>query len=237
MVLKVCILDDEVLAVAALRADLERHFSETLTIETFLSPLDALTYLALNTIDILFLDIDMPQINGLEFIEKLGNFNYDIIFTTAYSEYALAAFKLKATDYLLKPVSISELKSTINSVIEKRKRLSSDSKPTKFALVDSTGIEFIPLQNIMYLIADKNYTTFFLNNGSKKVTSKNIGEFEKQLDKDIFIRIHQSSIVNFNYILKLTKGENATVIMEDQQHLNVSRAKKSELLKALQKLI
>lgn len=238
MAVKVCIIDDESLAIDSLRIDLERHCPEIEIVQTFQSPTKALEFVKNQKIDILFLDIDMPIMNGLQFVEQLGNFNFDVIFTTAYDQYALSAIKLKATDYLLKPVSIDDLKNAILPIISKLKlNNNTNKKPQKIALSDSTGIEFIAIEQIMYCVADKNYTTFYLLNGNKKLVSKNIGEYEKLLDADNFLRIHQSSIININYINKLTKGENASVIMQDGNELSVSRAKKSELFESLQKLL
>lgn len=234
---KACILDDEALAIDALRVDLERHFPEIEIVQTFQSPIKALEFVKSHRIDILFLDIDMPMMNGLQFVEQLGNFNFDIIFTTAYDHYALSAFKLKATDYLLKPVSVDDLQHSLSPLLLKSGLNNNSKKPQKIALSDNTGIEFIAIENIMYCLADKNYTTFHLVNGHKKLVSKNIGEYEKLLDADVFLRIHQSSIININYINKLTKGENTSVIMEDGNELSVSRAKKNDLVTALQKLL
>ena len=121
----------------------------------------------------------------------------------------------------------------INKVIEKKNNSTAINKPTKIALTDNTGIEFVHLDNILYCIADKNYTTFHFKNKTYKIVSKNIGEFEKILNKSNFFRIHQSSIVNLNYITKLTKGENTSVFMEDGNELSVSRSKKEELINAL----
>ncbi len=236
MILKACILDDEALAIAALKVDLERHFPEIELVATFQSPTKALEFVKKENIDLLFLDIDMPEMNGLTFLETLGNFTFDVVFTTAYDAYALAAFKLKATDYLLKPIDVEELGKTVGNITAKKKLLSKE-KPLKIALTDSSGIEFIALQQIMYCMADKNYTTFYIAGGAKKIVSKNLGEYEKILDTTTYVRIHQSSIININYVNKLTKGENCSVIMQDGNELSVSRAKKNDLILALQQLL
>lgn len=234
--IKACIVDDETLAIAAIRVDLTRHCSQVEVVSEFKSPAQALEYLRTANIDLLFLDIEMPEMTGLELLDKLGNFNFDVVFTTAYSEYALQAFKLNAIDYLLKPVDTQELVNTVNRVIEKKKLAANIPKPFKIALADANSLEFVAMDNIMYCIADKNYTTFYLQNGSKKLVSKNIGEYEKILDNSKFIRIHQSSIVNVNYVSKLIKGENGAAVMEDGCELSVSRAKRKDFLAELQKI-
>lgn len=233
MKFKACILDDENLAIASLRVDLERFFPEIELVKTFNKPSEAIVFLNENVIDVLFLDIEMPEMKGIDFLDKIGKFNFDVIFTTAYDEFAIKAFKLNATDYILKPVLVEDLKLAINKVIEKKKHNTNINKPSKIALSDSTGIEFVHLDNILYCIADKNYTTFYFKNKTTKIVSKNIGEFEKLLDKSDFFRIHQSSIVNLNYISKLTKGDNTSIFMEDGNELSVSRAKKEDLINAL----
>lgn len=234
--IKACIVDDETLAIAAIRVDLSRHCPSVEVQAEFKSPAQALEFLKTSTIDLLFLDIEMPEMTGLELLDKLGNFNFDVVFTTAYSEYALQAFKLNAIDYLLKPVDTQELVNTVNRVIEKKKLTANIPKPFKIALADANSLEFVAMDNIMYCIADKNYTTFYLQNGSKKLVSKNIGEYEKILDNSKFIRIHQSSIVNVNYVSKLIKGENGAAVMEDGCELSVSRAKRKDFLAELQKI-
>jgi len=239
LILKACILDDENLAIASLRVDLERHCPFVKILATFNKPSEALLYLKNNEIDLLFLDIEMPVMNGIQFLEALGNINFDVIFTTAFQEYALQAIKLKAKDYLLKPIDSDELKNTIDNLIKTypSELKSPPKKPTKIALPDSSGIEFIELDSILYCLADKNYTTFFMIDNEKKVVSKNLGEFEKILDPTKFIRIHQSSIININFVKKVTKGENSSVIMKNGTELSVSRAKKNDFMGMMEQFL
>ncbi len=239
MFLRTCILDDESLAISALKVDIERHCPQVKIQATFNSPTEALIYLKNNDIDLLFLDIEMPIMNGIQFLEALGHFNFDVIFTTAYQEYALQAIKLKAKDYLLKPIDADELKNAIDNLIKTypTELKIPSKKPTKIALPDASGIEFVELDSIIYCLADKNYTTFFMLNNEKKVVSKNLGEFEKILDDSKFIRIHQSSIININFVKKITKGENASVIMKNGTELSVSRAKKNDFMELLEQFL
>ncbi len=236
MLIKTCILDDEALAVSSLKIDLERHCPQIQIVATFNSPLEALDFLKNHKIDLLFLDIEMPKMSGLQFLEQLGKINFNIIFTTAYQEYALRAFKLKAKDYLLKPIDPEELAIAVNQLAESFQK-EQKNKATKIALPDLTGIEFIELESIIYCAADKNYSIFYLANNEKKVVSKNLGEFEKILDSSNFIRIHQSTIININYVKKLVKGENGSVIMKNGTELAISRAKKADFLLMLEQYL
>jgi len=237
MALRTLILDDESLAISSIRVDLERHCPEIIIVNAFQNPMDAVEYLKHNQIDLLFLDIEMPEMTGIAFLENLGKFNFEVVFTTAYAEYALTAYKLNVIDYLLKPVGLDELKRAISKVVEKKLHIQAANPPQKIALSDSTGLEFVPLKQVMYCLADKNYTTFHLFGGKTKMVSKNIGEFEKTLSLANFVRIHQSSIVNVDFVSKLIKGETGSAIMEDGRELSISRSRRKEFWEALQNLL
>ena len=233
--LKACIVDDESLAIAALKVDLIENCPEVEHVSGFQNPYDALDFLTQNPVDILFLDIEMPELSGIELLEQLGNFQFDVVFTTAYSEYALKAIKLHASDYLLEPFDAKELKKSVYEIYSRRSA-QKQNKVVKIALTDINGIEIVDIDKISYCLADKNYTTFCLADNRKIVVSKNIGEFEKLLDPSKFFRIHQSSIVNIYKVSKILKGDNGGVIMEDGTELSISRANRKDFIETIQQI-
>lgn len=233
--LKACIVDDESLAISSLKIDLSKNCNQVEIIATFQNSADASEYLKQNQVDILFLDIEMPEQSGISMLEQLGNFHFDVVFITAYTEYALKAIKLHAYDYLLKPIDTEELKKTVNEIYLKRISLTNNNVH-RIALADINGIEIIDIDKIIYCMADKNYTTFFLTDNRKIIVSKNIGEFVKLLNQSKFFRIHQSYIVNLFHVTKITKGTKGSVIMSDGTEIKISRVNKNDFFESIQKI-
>lgn len=200
-----------------------------------------------NTIsfDLLFLDIDLPDGNGFDVLEKAKTLHFNVIFTTAHNEYALKAFKYSAIDYLLKPVNIDELMVAIQKVQQKEKIGSlekklnllfenyNQNKYTKINLPTKNGFEIIELDDIMYCNADNNYTHIFLRDKRKITISKTIKEYDELLPASKFYRIHQSYLVNLGYIKKYIKGDGGEVELQNGTVLDVSRRKKEGLLRHL----
>ncbi|MCC6722115.1 MAG: response regulator transcription factor [Bacteroidia bacterium] len=233
--LKACIVDDESLAISSLKIDLSKNCHQVDVIATFQNPKDFTEFIKQNQIDILFLDIEMPEQSGILMLEQLGNFQFDVVFITAYTEYALKAIKIHAYDYLLKPIDTEELKKTVNELCLKRTSLIKNNIH-RIALADINGLEIIDIDKIIYCLADKNYTTFFLTDNRKIVVSRNIGEYAKLLNHSKFFRIHQSSIVNLFHVTKITKGTNGSVIMSNGTELKISRANKNDFFESIQKI-
>ncbi len=197
---------------------------------------------------LIFLDIEMPDGSGFDLLNNIAPINFEVVFVTAFNAYALQAFKYAAIDYILKPVSIIELKNAVNKVsvllektqINKRidlllqniKSESVDRKKIGISTVD--GYIFEELSEIMYLESDKNYTIIYIKNGRKEVVSKSIGEMEELLPNKLFCRIHKCYLININYIKKYLKGRGGTVIMEDGINIEVSSRKKDDFLKLIE---
>lgn len=232
--LRACLVDDEKYCLATLNSDLDLYFPEIEIVGVFQKPLLALDFLQQEDIDILFLDIDMPLLSGLELAEKFPNPTFEIVFTTAYDQHAAKAFRLDAADYLLKPIALEELKVAVEKIKQRISLKKKDNNPQKIFLSDSKGIELIDLEQILYCEADKNYCTFYFVNGKSKVVSKNIGHFEKLLDPKTFFRIHQSYLVNTNKIKKIGRTLQPFVILSNGRQLTISRANKSDFYKFLE---
>jgi len=189
---------------------------------------------------LVFLDIEMPEYNGFELFSFLPEINFDIIFVTAYSQYAIRAFEVSAMDYLLKPVEINSLQKAIEKVAEKqthttiKKRLEvlKDSfindEIKRISLPMADGLLFVEVKDIVLLEADGSYTYVYLNNGSRILVSKKLKFFEDILvNRPHFFRPHRSFIININFIAKYTRADNV-ILMDNNFLVSLSRNLKSE---------
>ena len=192
--------------------------------------------------DLIFLDVEMPDMSGFDMLAKFDKINFKVIFTTAYNEYAIKAIKLNAIDYLLKPIDKDELKAAIvklhtansdvlHSKIQNLKfnlHVSPEQQRITVSTID--GVQFFDLKAITCLEADSNYTYLHFNDGSKILSSRTLKEYEEVLPPDSFFRCHNSFIVNFRFIKKYTKGEGGEIELVTGQKIAVSRRKKQEFI-------
>ncbi|HLX90296.1 MAG TPA: LytTR family DNA-binding domain-containing protein [Puia sp.] len=196
---------------------------------------------------LVFLDVVMPGMSGFELLEKLPTIDFDIIFTTAFDQYALRAIKLGALDYLVKPVDKDELRVAIDKLMQKTKfglpkqiaallthiRQSNDPSFQKVALPTLHGYELVPIQDIVFCESSSNYTNIQLNNGKKLLISRTLKEIEELLDMANFFRVHNSFLVNLQYAARYIKGEGGSLILHNDISVPVSRNKKDALLKLI----
>ena len=196
---------------------------------------------------LVFLDIEMPHMNGFQMLEQLPAINFEIIFTTSYDQYAITAFKFSALDYLLKPVDREELEKAIQKVSKKINPpvsqqleilLQKINQPTltiqRIALPTMQGLEFVPVESIISCSSSNNYTEFFLKDKKKLLVSRTLKETEDMLADHSFLRVHNSHIVNLNAITRYVKGEGGYLIMADGSAIDVSRSRKELLMQKLQ---
>jgi two-component system LytT family response regulator len=197
--------------------------------------------------DLVFLDIEMPFENGFTLFEKIKNPPFQVIFTTAYDQYAIKAIKYSALDYLLKPVDVVDLKNAVEKCREKTKSapnrsddiemllsaLKLKSKSAKIAVPTFEGLQMVNANEIVKCIADESYTHLTLTDGSKIVVCRILKEFEDLLSELNFLRVHNSSLINLTHVKKYIKGDGGYVIMSDDETVEVSRRKKNELLSRL----
>jgi two-component system LytT family response regulator len=195
---------------------------------------------------IVFLDIEMPMMNGFEMLQHLPDKNFHLIFTTAYDQYAIKAIKYAAFDYLLKPIDIEELQVTIKKAEEQialnntaerldtlSQNLASKNQLQKIAIPTMEGLLFFNVSDIVYLEAESNYTTLHFINHPKLVASRTMREFEDMLPADIFFRTHNSFIINLNYIKRYLKGDGGQIEMQNGHFVDVARRKKEEFIKMI----
>ena len=241
------IIDDETSSRNSLRQKLTNHCPEITIIGECENGEEGIKSIEDKKPDIVFLDVEMPRMNGFTMLQQLANKNFEVVFVTAYDHYAIKAIKFSALDYLVKPVEVEELKAAVEKVAQKRKisagnerlemllqNLMHDKKePQRIAIPSMDGLQFIETGNILYLEAKSNYTCFYLINNEKITVTKTLKDFEELLPTSIFIRIHHSYIINKNLVEKYIKGEGGQVVMKNGTVLDVARRKKEEFMKAI----
>lgn len=196
--------------------------------------------------DIVFLDIEMPGMDGFEMLKKIPGKNFHIIFTTAYDHYAIKAIKFAAFDYLLKPVDIEELKQAVeritqsepqNHTIKKlevlEQNLFANNTLNKIAIPTLDGLLFFNISDIIYLEAHSNYTEIHFTHNQKLTACRTLKEFEEMLPPDKFFRPHHSHIINLQYIKRYIRGDGGQIELQNGTIVSVSRKKKDEFLKAI----
>ncbi len=240
--LEAVLVDDEEKALQSLKWELTNFSNEISVVAAFTDPFEALRYLDQNRPDCLFLDIEMPTMDGFQFIQKLQNKEVAVVITTAYNQYAIKALKNEAIDYLLKPIDSDDLKETIlkirkhharNLTAEKLERIllrhNANSSLRKITLNTDGKLLFLENDDILYAESDGNYSTIYLSDGQKIVLTKKLKEVGEMLPSDSFFRIHNSYIINLNKIKEFLKTD-GYVILKSNHKIPVSRQKKSDFL-------
>jgi len=197
--------------------------------------------------NIVFLDVEMPRRNGFDFLASVKDPHFDVIFTTAYNQYAIQAIRFSALDYLLKPVDPEELKAAVKRHIEKQHMAGGqrelydnlvgniekkEVKDFRIAVPSSDGVHFFMVDEILRLEADSSYTHIHLTNRKPFVASKTLKHFEEMLEEFGFIRTHKSHLVNPRFINRIS-NDNEFVLLKDGTRVEVSRRKKDEVLQQL----
>jgi two-component system LytT family response regulator len=199
--------------------------------------------------DLVFLDIEMPHMNGFDMLERFDKLFFDVVFCTAYDQFAIRAFKYSALNYLLKPIDPEDLKETIRRIEERRSTPSKEQiellfqnikqsvKPTaqRIALTTGDGMIFVPTQDILYCQAESNYTSVILSNGKKIVVSKVLKEIDEALSGPDFFRVHNSYLININQISKFVRGDGGYVVMQDGATVSISRSRRQEFMELFEK--
>jgi two-component system LytT family response regulator len=244
---KALIVDDEAKARNILKHYLESFVPEVTEIRQADSVDAALQVLSVYKPDIVFLDVEMPHKNGFQFLMEISEPSFDVIFTTAYNQYAIQAIRFSALDYLLKPVDPDELKGAVSRHIEKKegdkeKKALYDNlvsniekkevKDFKIAVPSAEGVYFFTIDEILRLEADRSYTHIHLVKKRPFIASKTLKHFEEMLEEFQFIRTHKSHLVNPRHITHLS-NDHEFVILSDGSKVDVSRRKKEDVQKQL----
>jgi two-component system LytT family response regulator len=244
--IKAVIIDDEQHSIDTLKWKLENYCPDVEILASFDKPADGIKFLKQTPPDLLFLDIEMPMLNGFDVLEELGReLPFDIIFITAYDSFGIKAVKFSALDYLLKPVQNKELKDAIEKHVKKSvhktpvaqldvllDNLQAEKKGGvgKIALASKEIIEFVNAVDIVCCEANSNYTNVYMCDGKKKVISKTLKDFEEMLLPHHFYRPHNSFLINLKRVKELVRGDGGYLVMENKMKIPVSRNKREELL-------
>lgn len=235
------LIDDEIAALKILRWEIEEHCPQLEIIGQYSDPVKGKTAIENLQPDIVFLDIEMPKLNGLDLLYSFDQIDFEVIFITAYDRYAVEAFRLNAIDYLLKPFETDALLEAVGRVKQKLKIEAAASPSSnlldrlkssfnKVSLPQNEGIEFVNPEEILYCKSDGSYTEVILLQKRVMIT-RLLGDLETQLNSYSFLRTHKSYLVNINHIVKYIRKDGGYLIMTNGDKVAVSRRKRDDLLK------
>lgn len=247
--IKAIIVDDEQHCIDALQTMLQKKCPGVQVIATAKSVRDAKELVDELQPDLVFLDVEMPYQNGFELLKLFEKVFFDVIFTTAYEQYALKAIKFNALDYLLKPFSVKELQDALDKCRERKSNRVKDQQGTspmdvflqnmktlqqthkKIALPTINGLVFMPVQNIVRCESTGNYTRIFFTDKKNLMVSRPLKEFEELLSDVDFFRVHNSHLINMQQMQSYIQGEGGFALMSDGTQVEVSRRRKADFLK------
>jgi two-component system LytT family response regulator len=246
--MRALLIDDETDSLESLSAELQVFCPEVEIVGTCNDPRQGLSSIRELKPDLIFLDIEMPHLNAFELLEQLEPIGFDVIFVTAYDEYAVKAFEFNAVDYLLKPVLQSKLIQAVQKVADKNSHhlrpqqlqalinnmnLQSRQEMENIALPTSEGFDFVPINDIRYLQSDNNYTWVHLVTQQKYLVTRTLKDVASMMSFPRFFRVHQSYCVNLNHVKKYVRGQGGYLVLKDGTQIPVSRANKEPLLALL----
>jgi two-component system LytT family response regulator len=241
--IRILIVDDEEAAGNILRVLIDRHLQVPHEIKVSTNPLEALDFIASFHPTLVMLDIEMPGLNGFDFLNKAGNWDFDVIFTTAFDQYAIKAIRFSALDYLLKPIDIIDLQNALNRHIVRRQfgkkegnplvghLMENLSKPTvqefRLALASSDGTHFVLPADIVRCEGDDNYSRFYFRTGKPFLVSKTLKEYDELLNDHGFLRVHKSHLVNKSCVVRYDRE--GYLWLSDGSSVPVSRRNREKI--------
>lgn len=245
--MKAYLIDDESNCTDVLQVFLERYCPEIQVTGVFNNPVEALSAIQRQRPDILFLDIEMPVLNGFDLLKQCPELDFKLIFTTAYDRYAVKAFKFSALDYLLKPIDKDELIAAVAKAkhtgapevarLEEVSYLRQNPVPERIALPVGSELIIVQTADILYCESDGSYVSFYLANQPRPViVSKSLREIEELLNNPGFFRPHNSFLIQIKFISKIVRTDGGEVVMSNGKSIPVARNKKAELIGKMTKL-
>lgn len=242
--LRAIIIDDEPRGRLALRQKLHHYCPQVTVVDEGSNGQEGMKLIAQHDPDVVFLDIEMPLMNGFDMLQNLPAQDFHIIFTTAYDQYAIKAIRYAAFDYLLKPIDTNELTAAVQRAADSNPRhrtperikmlehnLNTKFPLQKIAIPSMDGLHFFDVSDIVYLQAESNYTTLYFMQQPKIVASKTLRDFEELLPADRFFRPHHSFLINLHYIRRYLRGDGGQIEMQNGHYVDVARRKKEEFLR------
>jgi len=251
MSLKAVIVEDEKHSRQTLKSLVEEFCIDIEVIGLAGSVTEAVEVIKTNNPDVIFLDIELQTGTGFDVLNQVSHLNFEVIFTTAFEQYAIKAVKFSSLDYLLKPIDLEELQSAVQKAQSKKnqevykKQLETlmlnlkQQKPklNKICLATSDGFEFIEVNDIIYCKAEGSYTSFILKNKNKLLVSKHLKEYENLLLEQDFMRVHNSFLINLKEVKKYVKADGGYIIMNNNDTVSISRSKKDDFIQVMSTLM
>ena len=242
--LKAIIIDDELSCIETLELMLQKKFAtEIKIVGTTTLPSAGIQLIEKHQPNIVFLDVEMPEMTGIELLQSLPQINFNVVFTTAHQHYAIQAIKLNALDYLTKPINLDELGVAIKKCADKQgqnnKQLSSflqqynSNAVHKISIPIGTSIQLVPINEIVRIESQSNYSTIYFTNKSKQVVTKTLKDLEEQLSAHNFLRVHHSHLINIEHVIGFKNQDSGYLIMQGNEVVEISRRKKQEVLQKL----
>ncbi|MFH2096906.1 MAG: LytTR family DNA-binding domain-containing protein [Bacteroidota bacterium] len=246
--MKAIIIDDEDKAVKSIGFILTNHCENITVVGTANSVDEGVKLIYTHHPDIVFLDIEMPEANGFDLLKRIPDRDFEVIFITAYNQYAMKAIKVSAFDYILKPIDIDDISNAIKKVAQKKTKDADkkknmemlfenirSGKPRKIAVPASDGTRYLDVDEIFRIEADRSYSTFYFVNGNRLVVSKSLKEFAAVLEGDQFYRPHRAHLINLDYLKKHVKQGGGFIIMTDGTKIPLARQKKHDFVSVMEK--
>jgi len=246
--MRVVIVEDEMHSRETLK-NLLREFCPGVELLGAAASIDEAVPLLLDTApDLVFLDIELQTATGFDLLRRLPDANFEVVFTTAFEQYAIQAIKYSSLDYLLKPIDIDELQAAVAKARERKNEQQKhaqmevllanleNQKPgagRRICLATADGLEFLNVDEIVYCEAAGSYTQFQLRDGRKVLVSKNLREYELMLDNESFMRVHNSYLVNLREVQRYVKTEGGYLLMKNGAQIGISPKKREEFLERM----
>ncbi len=244
--LKAIVVDDELISLQNLKQKLIEFCPDVEVVATAQKPEEAISLIRQFNPDVIFLDIEMPRMTGFRMLDELNDMHFEIIFTTAYNHYAVDAIRVKAFDYLMKPIGIKDLQNSVERLLRRNQEKtghrsetprvyhsSFKSQEEKISIPANDGLEFIAIKNIIRIESSSNYSRIYLIGGKSILVTKLLKDFEELLTPYRFFRVHHSHLINLNYIKKYIRGLGGQVLMENGDVIDVAKRKKEEFINLL----
>ncbi|MEO8960545.1 MAG: LytTR family DNA-binding domain-containing protein [Ginsengibacter sp.] len=244
--LKTILIDDELPSLQNLQHKLNEFCPDVNVVAATQKPEEAIQLIEHYHPDVIFLDIEMPRMNGFKMLEEIKEKDFDIVFTTAYNHYAIDAIRISAFDYLVKPIAVQDLQNSIARLLKEqckktpekldilRQSLSdSRSQNDKISIVTTEGVEFFEISQILRIESSSNYSKIHFKDGKMLLVTKLLKDFEEILTPYRFYRIHNSHLINLSYIKKYLRGDGGQVVLQNGEIIDVARRKKEEFLKLI----
>jgi two-component system, LytTR family, response regulator len=238
--LSAIIIDDELHGRENLKKLIENYCPEVEVLGCADSVIKGKELVENNNPEVVFLDINMPVLNGFDFLEEFDERNFQVVFVSAHEEFGINAVKTGATDYLLKPINIKELKQSVKKLLlnkNKQKEIKPVNSNDKIVIPSSHGFDVLTVDDIIRMEADGCYTKLFIKNGKDRLVSRTLKDFEETIPKESFFRIHKSHLINIKYIKDYSNLSGNYVTMTDGSKVELSRRRTPEFIQKVKSIL